>query len=47
LPLAGVAAAAGFSNQSHFTSVFSTRIGISPGAYRQMKRRVTVSIHWE
>jgi len=47
LPLAGVAAAAGFSNQSHFTSVFSTRIGISPGAYRQMKRRVTVSIRWE
>lgn len=44
LPLADVAAAAGFSNQSHFTSVFSRRIGITPGAYRQMRRRVTVAI---
>jgi AraC family transcriptional regulator len=39
LPLAAVAQAAGFSNQSHFTSVFSTRMGIPPGAYRQMMRR--------
>jgi AraC family transcriptional regulator len=39
LPLAGVAEAAGFSNQSHFTSVFSRRIGITPSAYRQMKGR--------
>jgi AraC family transcriptional regulator len=44
LPLAGVAAAAGFSNQSHFTSVFSTRMGMSPRAYRQMKRRVYIQI---
>ena len=46
LPLAAVAAAAGFSNQSHFTSVFSTRIGVSPGVYRQMRRRVAVSVPW-
>ena len=44
LPLAVVA---GFSNQSHFTTLFSTRIGISPGAYRQERRRVSVSIRWE
>jgi AraC family transcriptional regulator len=43
LPLAAVAEAAGFSNQSHFTSVFSTRMGIPPGSYRQMRRRVSVS----
>jgi len=43
LPLAVISEAAGFSNQSHFTSVFSTRVGIPPGAYRQMKRRVSVS----
>jgi AraC family transcriptional regulator len=47
LPLAAIAAAAGFSNQSHFTSVFSKRIGISPGAYRQNRRRVSVAIRWE
>jgi AraC family transcriptional regulator len=45
LPLAAVAEAAGFSNQSHFTSVFSTRMGIPPGSYRQMmRRRVSVSL---
>lgn len=44
LPLAAVAGAAGFSNQSHLTSVFSTRMGIPPGSYRQiMRRRVSVS----
>jgi AraC family transcriptional regulator len=44
LPLSAIAEAAGFSNQSHFTSVFSTRIGIPPGSYRQMmRRRVSVS----
>jgi AraC family transcriptional regulator len=47
LPPAAVAGATGFSNQSHLTSVFSTRIGISPGAYRQTRRRVKVSIRWE
>jgi AraC family transcriptional regulator len=44
LPLAAVAEATGFSNQSHLTSVFSTRMGISPGSYRgMMGRRVSVS----
>jgi AraC-like DNA-binding protein len=42
LPLATIAEAAGFSNQSHFTVVFSTRIGISPRAYREMGRRLSV-----
>ena len=39
LPLAALAEAAGFSSQSHFTSVFSTRAGITPSAYRQTRRR--------
>jgi AraC family transcriptional regulator len=43
LSLAAVAAAAGFSNQSHFTSLFSTRLGISPRAYRQTRRRLSLS----
>jgi len=43
LPLAAVAEAAGFSNQSHLTAVFSTRIGMSPRAYRKMKQPVSVS----
>jgi AraC-like DNA-binding protein len=43
LPLAAVAEAAGFSNQSHFTSVFSTRMGIPPSSYRQTRQRVSVS----
>lgn len=38
LPLAAVAEASGFSSQSHFTTVFSTRMGIPPGTYRQMRR---------
>jgi AraC family transcriptional regulator len=41
--LAAVADAAGFSNQSHFTSLFSTRLGISPRAYRQTRRRLSLS----
>jgi AraC family transcriptional regulator len=36
--LLDVAGATGFSNQSHFTTIFTARIGISPGAYR--------SRHW-
>jgi AraC family transcriptional regulator len=43
LPLAAVAEAAGFSNQSHLTAVFCTRIGISPRAYRKMRQPVSVS----
>jgi AraC-like DNA-binding protein len=45
LPLAAVAAAAGFSNQSHLTTLFSTRIGMSPRAYRKVRRPVSVSFH--
>jgi AraC family transcriptional regulator len=44
LPLAAIAEAAGFSSQSHFTSVFSTRTGISPGSYRQMRRPISISL---
>jgi AraC family transcriptional regulator len=43
LPLAAIAEAAGFSNQSHFTSVFSIRVGIPPSAYRQMKRLLFIA----
>ena len=41
--LAAVASAAGFSDQSHFTSLFTTRLGISPRAYRQTRRRLSLS----
>jgi AraC family transcriptional regulator len=34
--LAGVALAAGFADQSHFTRVFKNVTGITPGVYRQM-----------
>ena len=42
LPLAVVAKESGFSNQSHCTNLFRTRIGLSPRAYREMHRRVSV-----
>jgi AraC family transcriptional regulator len=45
LPLAAIAEAAGFSNQSHLTTIFSTRIGISPYAYRKMRRPVSLAFH--
>ncbi|MFB9268100.1 helix-turn-helix domain-containing protein [Bradyrhizobium erythrophlei] len=35
LPLADIALSAGFANQSHFTRVFSTLVGVSPGAWRR------------
>ena len=35
LPLAEIAISAGFANQSHFTRVFSTLVGVSPGAWRR------------
>jgi AraC family transcriptional regulator len=44
-PLAAVAEASGFSNQSHFTSLFTTRLGIAPRAYRQTRRRLSLSFH--
>jgi len=38
LALAAIAADTGFSNQGHFTTVFSARIGIPSTAFRQMGR---------
>ncbi|MEL7000291.1 MAG: AraC family transcriptional regulator [Pseudomonadota bacterium] len=34
LPLAQIAFACGFSNQSHFTKVFKEHVGVTPGTYR-------------
>ena len=44
LPLAEVANAVGFSSQSHLTALFSTRLGVTPGAYRQASRRVSLRL---
>jgi AraC-like DNA-binding protein len=44
LPLSEIAISAGFANQSHFTRVFSTVVGVSPGAWRREvpgKRKAT------
>ena len=38
-PLAEIALAAGFADQSHFSNVFRRRIGMSPSAYRREARR--------
>jgi AraC family transcriptional regulator len=35
LPLSEIAISAGFANQSHFTRVFSTVAGVSPGVWRR------------
>ncbi|WGD53102.1 AraC family transcriptional regulator [Bradyrhizobium sp. CB1650] len=40
LPLAEIAISAGFANQSHFTRVFSSLVGASPGAWRREKNGV-------
>jgi AraC family transcriptional regulator len=37
LPLSTIAQSAGFSDQSHFTRVFRSTMGMSPGAYRRAK----------
>jgi AraC family transcriptional regulator len=37
LSLSEIAIAAGFANQSHFTRVFSSMVGVSPGAWRSEK----------
>jgi AraC-like DNA-binding protein len=39
LPLAEVAIAAGFADQSHFTRVFTRQVGTSPGAWRRANAR--------
>lgn len=38
-PLAGIAADAGFSDQSHFTRQFRRHFGVTPIAYRQSRAR--------
>ncbi|MGB6690303.1 MAG: AraC family transcriptional regulator [Terracidiphilus sp.] len=43
LPLADIAAAVGFSSQSHFTTVFLERTGVTPGRYRSMRRPLSVA----
>ena len=43
LPLVHVAAEAGFSSQSHFTTVFLERTGVTPGRYRSERRPLSVA----
>jgi AraC-like DNA-binding protein len=43
LPLSEIAMSAGFANQSHFTRVFSSVVGISPGAWRREAQGVSDS----
>jgi AraC family transcriptional regulator len=38
LPLAEIALAAGFSDQSHFSRRFRQYIGVSPSAFRRSQR---------
>jgi len=40
MPLADIALACGFADQSHFTRVFSAMLGVSPGAWRRANRRL-------
>lgn len=42
LALAEIADTVGFSSQSHFTTVFVTRTGLTPAAFRQMNRRLSI-----
>jgi AraC family transcriptional regulator len=37
-PLKDIASACGFANQSHFTRTFSQALGVSPGAWRRLRR---------
>ncbi|MEM6422287.1 MAG: AraC family transcriptional regulator, partial [Pseudomonadota bacterium] len=39
IPLAQIAFACGFSNQSHFTKTFKEHVGATPGAYRTQASR--------
>ena len=43
LPLAQIANAVGFSSQSHFTTVFLERTGLTPGSFRSIRRPLSVS----
>jgi len=44
LPLSHIASAVGFSSQSHFTTVFLERTGVTPGRYRRMRRPLSVIV---
>jgi len=39
LPLAAVALAAGFADQSHFTRTFKRYLGVTPNVYRRTRGR--------
>lgn len=39
LPLAEIAAAAGFSSQAHLTGIFGRLVGMTPGAYRTRRNQ--------
>jgi AraC family transcriptional regulator len=43
LPLAHIAQAVGFSSQSHFTTVFLERTGVTPGRYRSVRQPLSVA----
>jgi len=43
LPLAHIADAVGFSSQSHFTTVFLERTGVTPGRFRSMHQALAVA----
>jgi AraC-like DNA-binding protein len=38
LSLAQIAYDCGFADQSHFTRVFATAVGVTPGAWRRLRR---------
>jgi AraC family transcriptional regulator len=42
MPLARIAARAGFADQSHFTRLFKGRVGTTPAAYRRLVRAPNV-----
>ncbi|MBP7336362.1 helix-turn-helix domain-containing protein [Niveispirillum sp.] len=39
MPLAEIAAAAGFSSQAHLTGIFGRAVGVTPGAYRTRRNQ--------
>lgn len=43
LPLSEIAMSAGFANQSHFTRVFSSVVGVSPGVWRRERQGIPES----